>query len=249
MPAADETKTRRPAASDAMPYALSTQTAISDVLDHPQAEALSVQLQDLARRYMGARRRSAEALLETARWLQEARTLAEQGEWYTFLEVTGTSHDLAERLLNIHRATEQYPQFRAAVLRGHLNQTVAALLARPSTPPEAIEQLVERETPPRVTDVRQVLLTLREQLTDAIPHYAGSEIVTPHYAGSSAPSVPPPTWVAPLQEEIARIRRRLSDATADPAALDHPIMQEVQSDLTDLLEAVQALLARIDTER
>ncbi len=72
---------------------------------------LSQPLQELAERYLTARQRSGEALLEAAHALAEARALARHGEWYRFLELTQTSASTAERLLNIHRLASENLQF------------------------------------------------------------------------------------------------------------------------------------------
>lgn len=136
------------------PFQVSTagQTAEPDL--PAQIGELSAPLQEIARRYVGARRRSGEALLEAARWLTEARDTAAHGEWQVFLDATSTSADAAERLLNIHRTAMQNAQFADAVARNWLGQSVAALLARPSTPPEVVEEVLAQETAPSVADVR-----------------------------------------------------------------------------------------------
>lgn len=106
-------------------------------------EALSIRLQDIARLYIHARRRSGEALLEAARWMSEARKEAKHGEWQYFLKVTATSPDTAERLINIHNQATQNSAFADAIRNNWLSQSAAALLARPSTPPELILQVLE----------------------------------------------------------------------------------------------------------
>src|SRR5207249_794098 len=121
-----------------VPYQISTQTSPVEPELPPPAGALSAPLQEIARRYIGARRRSGEALLEASRWLSEARSLAQHGEWYIFLEATGTTEDTAERLLNIHTQAMQNPQFAEAISRNWLGQSAAGLLARPATPPEVV---------------------------------------------------------------------------------------------------------------
>ena len=121
----------------------------------PQASALSSRLQELARQYLGARRRSGEALLDAARWLSEARAEAQHGEWHLFLEATGTSDDAAERLLNIHTQAMANPQFADAIGRNWLSQSAAALLARQSTPPEIVSEVLESEHPPTKADIER----------------------------------------------------------------------------------------------
>src|SRR5690606_11308480 len=80
-------------------YPVSTQAAEEPLVS---AGVLSTHLQEIARLYVQARRRSGEALLEAARWLYEARSVAQYGEWLIFLEATTTSPDTAERLIDIH---------------------------------------------------------------------------------------------------------------------------------------------------
>jgi hypothetical protein len=143
------------------PFQVSTAIAPTE-LDLPvQFGELSAQLQEIARRYVGARRRSGEALLEAARWLTEARDTAAHGEWQLFLDTTGTSSDAAERLLNIHRTAMQNPQFADAIARNWLGQSAAALLARPSTPPEVVTEMLGQETAPSVAEVQGAVARAR----------------------------------------------------------------------------------------
>lgn len=128
---------------------------------------------ELARQYVGARRRSGEELLRAARWLSEARALAQVGEWQLFLEATSTSHDTASRLINIHRLAMENPQFAESVARNWIGLSAAALLAQPSTPLAAIEDVLESDEPPSVATVRE---TIREHRSDsgATPQFADS---------------------------------------------------------------------------
>jgi hypothetical protein len=141
-------------------YPISTRTADPEL--PAQAGMLSERLQDLARQYLGARRRSGEALLEAARWLSEARAEAQHGEWQTFLEATNTSDDTAERLLNIHRQAMQNPQFAEAVRTNVIGQSVAALLAQSSTPPEIVAEVLDSPEPPSVAQVQKKIRHARQ---------------------------------------------------------------------------------------
>ena len=123
------------------------------------AGALPKPLQMIAQQYIGARRRSGEALLDAARWLHEARALASHGDWKVFKAATSTSDDTAERLLNIHIQAMQNPQFADAIARNWLTQSAAALLARQSTPPELIEELLAAPEPPTKADIEARLRT------------------------------------------------------------------------------------------
>ncbi len=144
------------------PYQLSTQARDTEPALPPQVAALSAPLQEIARRYIGARRRSGEALLEAARWLSEARALASHGDWQIFKEATGTSDDTAERLLNIHIQAMQNPQFADSVARNWLSQSTAALLARQSTPPSVMEAMLNAAEPPKVKDIRRAIREAQE---------------------------------------------------------------------------------------
>jgi hypothetical protein len=138
------------------PAALSTQADLPE-----RAGALPEPLQVIARQYIGARRRSGEALLEAARWLTEAKRIAKHGEWHIFLEATGTSDDTAERLLNIHIQAMQNPQFADAIARNWLSQSAAALLARESTPPELVDEILAAPEPPTKAGIEARLRTSR----------------------------------------------------------------------------------------
>jgi hypothetical protein len=186
----------------------------------PQAaEQLGEQLAALARRYIYARRRSGEALLEAARWLYEARQLAAEGTWYTFLEVTGTSRDLAERLLNTHLMAQRSPRFAEAVTRGQLNPSVAALLARPSTPPTVVETILETASAPRVQEVRQAI---RAAQSHASPAHVES-VDSPQNTGYPHD----PAAAAATEAEQAHVQTL--------AASDHALIAQLTSRLEGLL--------------
>lgn len=146
----------------------------------PEAQTLSEKLRELAVRFIGTRRRIGEALIEACRYMSEARAIAAEGEWYLFLQVTGTSPDSAETLLNIHYRATQYATFAEKIRSGWLNQTVAGELAKPSTPPELLQQILERDKPPRVADIkqaRQATRVPREKNHHPVdnPNYSGWE--------------------------------------------------------------------------
>ena len=138
-----------------------------------EADALSVPMQDIARRYLGARRKSGEALLEAARWLSEARNEAQHGEWLRFLDVTSTTPDAAERLLNIHQRAMSDAQFAEAVRTNWLSPTTAALLARPSTPTELVAEVLQTPSAPKLADIEQKIKQVRQPKPDGqIPQNA-----------------------------------------------------------------------------
>jgi hypothetical protein len=237
-----------PLATDAprgAPYALSTSVPIEDL--PPEAQSLGTQLYDVARRYVGARRRSGEALLDAVRCLNEARVLADEGTWYLFLQVTQTSADVAERLLNIHIATQRDPRFEAAIVRGFLNQTVAGELARPSTPPEVVERLLEAEQPPRVADIKRAVRELKQ-------NREGSHIVdNPHYAGSvsdmgvvEVPAATGPVWLISLCERLAEASNACEWAIKQASALDEPARQMLAEEVERLLRQLERVTAALE---
>lgn len=136
------------------PYQIGTAALAAP--DLPEAAgALPEPLQDIARNYLGARRRSGAALLDAARWLHEARTQAKHGEWQLFLEATKTSEGTANRLLDIHAEAMSNPQFAEAIMRNWLQFTAAAVIAAKSTPAEVKQKLLNGPEPPSRDDVQR----------------------------------------------------------------------------------------------
>lgn len=143
---------RRTAATRTGPaYGLSTITTAPDLPE--RAGALPERLQDIARQYIDARQRSGEALLDAARWISEARQLAQYGEWQIFLEATGTSESAAKRLLDIHATAMRDPQFAEAIRTNWIGATVAAELARPSIADEKRAALLSQTESPKLADL------------------------------------------------------------------------------------------------
>jgi hypothetical protein len=161
---------------------------------NPTTTTLSQPLQALAARYLTARRRSGEALLEAAQALAEARALARHGEWYRFLEATQTSAATAERLLNIHRLAHENLQFAGFVRDNWVGVSVAGLLARPSTPPVVIERVTTRQIAPTLEAVQSAI--------DAVD------------AQASAPQPDPAERQATRASEFTRLEGEIRDAHA-----------------------------------
>jgi hypothetical protein len=136
---------------------------------NPTTTTLSQPLQALAERYLTARRRSGEALLEAAQALAEARALAHHGEWYRFLQATQTSAATAERLLNIHRLAHENLQFAGFVRDNWVGVSVAGLLARPSTPPVVIERVTTRQIAPMIEAVQSAIDAVEAQVSAPQP--------------------------------------------------------------------------------
>ncbi len=201
-------------------YELSTTTidaTPTSVTLPPEADTLSEAVRELAVRFIGARRRIGEALLEACRYMSEARTKAAEGEWYTFLTVTGTSPDSAATLINIHYRAAQHPAFAEKIRSGWLNQTVAGELAKPSTPPELLQQMLELRKPPRVADIKQARRPVRETYHQHVdnPNYAGWEGGTPLLAAGHEPTA------APQPIEATRVLAHLHDVATTLETLAH----------------------------
>jgi hypothetical protein len=186
-------------------YPISTRAA--DTVLPAEAGVLSERLQEIARQYIGARQRSGEALLEAARWLSEARAEAQHGEWRVFLEATNTSDDTAERLLNIHRQAMQNPQFAESIRVNWLGQSVAALLAQPSTPPEIVAEVLDSPEPPTVVGVRKKISQGRQKSAGPQPARDLGEAQNPQIADFDGASENPSVRVveAPTAEHLLRM--------------------------------------------
>lgn len=130
------------------------------------APVLTPRLQDLARQFLAAMRISGEKLLEASSYVAEAHERAAHGEWRIWLEATGTSEAGAEQLLNIYTRASADDAFADAIKRNFLSRSTAALLARPSTPPEVVERALSGPTPPTVNQVRQEIAASRPAKPD-----------------------------------------------------------------------------------
>lgn len=212
-------------------YELSTTTleaAPTSVALPPEAEALSERLRELAVRFIGSRRRVGEALLEASRYMSEARAAAEEGQWYVFLRVTGTSPDSAEMLINIHTRANQHPTFAEKIRSGWLNQTVAGELAKPSTPPDVLQQLLERDEPLRVADVKRA----RRQPAPARDDL--HSVDNPNYSGTPLPADGRDT-----HQDAAQIIAEAGQAT----------LSALLSEVAASLEALAAQAHRLPTNK
>lgn len=120
--------------------------------DAPTA-ALSPILQSIARNYIGARARAGGAILDTARYLAEAREAAKYGEWGVFLESTGTTEDTATRMIAIATRASADPQYARAVGDGRLALTAAFEIL--NAPAEMQQRALESETPTPPSVIRK----------------------------------------------------------------------------------------------
>jgi len=220
--------------------------------------ALRVELREIARSYIGARRRSGRALLEAARWLSEARAAAAHGEWDDFLAATATTADTSERLLRIYERSMRHPAFAAAVADGRLNQSAAERLARSSTSAEVIDEVLTAEKPPTVAEVDRAIRAAKQGasvvvegdvLDDQIPQIAG-------FGGgaeemSKGREIPPiaefganlgknPQNLATLQKVVSM----MSDLALHPARV--PVGDDTERALDMIEQAVATIRAAVD---
>lgn len=238
---------------------------LKEVVLPAEASKLGHELQEIARNYLMARRRRGEALLDAATWLSQARSIADEGRWYLFLEVTGTSHDVAERLLNIHLAAQRDSRFREAIISGHFNQSVAALVARPSTPPSVLDTMLESECCPRISDVQRALLTVQregtlrnfvvgsdEEQPELVEQQFESSIVdNPQNAGSfdRRHAADLPAWVTPTCEQIARARTSMLSIHGELERLDDYGAWLIERELATLREALERISKTLHDRR
>jgi len=156
---------------------------------------LSRSLQDIARSYLAAQKRSGDALLEAASWLAKARAEAQHGEWGIFLVATRTSESTAKRLLDIHARAEADPQFAEAIRSDWIGATVAGELAQPSIAPEVRQRLLEQETPPTKADVSRAKGTGKSatvaEMDSPAPALTINGVPHPHPMAG----LPPPFWL------------------------------------------------------
>lgn len=172
---------------------------------------LSQSLVRLAEQYITARRRSGESLLEAAGYLAQAREQARHGEWLPWLAATGTTPDAADRLLNIHERAIFDRAFADAVASNWLSMTTAALLAKPSTPQEVIDQALNSDAPPSRSDIQAAINSHRTNTApvryledeDNEPLTPYEEAMSAQYEQRYAPAVEyvpaPPAMPQPMQ--------------------------------------------------
>ncbi len=220
-------------------YQLSTSALPSEL--PTEAEALGAPLYELARRYVGARRRSGEALIEACRWLNDARQIAEEGTWYLFLRVTETSEDVAERLLNIHLLASRHPSVEAGIINGRINQSVAALLARPSTPSEVIEEVLTDSAPLSVATIQRSIRAARQRPQEN--HHPVDNVETPLIAGLPVARVDEMVSIAQISheehatiEQATRIVRRLTEMQVKLSDGDRTTLTRLADAITKLLD-------------
>jgi hypothetical protein len=113
---------------------------------------LSIDLQDRARRYVVARRRGGEALIEAVRELAAARAEAEHGAWGIFLEAIGLDESTARAQLRMHEAIEASPVIADKVRTGWLSASTARELL--AAPLEVQAEILDQAEPPTRSEIR-----------------------------------------------------------------------------------------------
>lgn len=138
-----------PAIKRGAPLTLSTNVALAD---DTAGGILSSGLQERARRYVAARRRSGEALLEAVAELAAARAEASHGEWGIFLQAIGLDETTAVVQLQIHEAAQADPRVAERLRTGWLNASTARELL--SAPPDVQQRVLAQPEPPTTKQIR-----------------------------------------------------------------------------------------------
>src|SRR5207249_82788 len=99
--------------------------------------------------------------------------------------------DTAERLLNIHSQAMQNPQFAESVGTNWIGQSVAALLARPSTPSEVVDEVLASPEPPTVTEVQKKIRRSRPVTPVPVPAVDLGKPQNPQFADFDGGATPP----------------------------------------------------------
>lgn len=117
-------------------------------------------LQERARRYVAARRRSGEALLDAVAELASARAEARHGEWSIFLQSVGLDESAARAQLRIHELARTDETYAERIRSGFLTEATARELL--SLPEEARAEVLSRPEPPTRQEIREVKEPKRE---------------------------------------------------------------------------------------
>lgn len=113
---------------------------------------LSDGLEGRAVRYLAARRRSGDALLEAVAELAAARDEAAHGEWGPFLERIGLDDSAARGQLRIHELAAADPLYAERIRSGFLTVSTARELI--ALPADQRAELLERDAPPTRAAIR-----------------------------------------------------------------------------------------------
>lgn len=114
---------------------------------------LSESLQERARRYVAARKRSGDALLEAVAELAAARQEADHGAWGIFLAAVGLDESRARAQIRIHEEAQRDPELAERIRSGWLSETVARELL--PAPPDVRAEMLARDEAPTLQEVRE----------------------------------------------------------------------------------------------
>jgi hypothetical protein len=201
--------------------------------NQPAFDLLPAALLELAQDYRRMLRWHGEALLTAAQGVAEARAQVPRGDWYTFLATIALSIATAERLLQLHRLAHANPRFAALVRANWLAPTVAMLLARPSTPPDVVDAVLDAPDPPTAAALLRHIRAAHSTAPPTAPPApvaTGEELALSLSKGGRgdeghpntlpAPDPPSPT---PAPSQLSAISYRLS-ATPDP---QYPLTDQI----------------------
>lgn len=122
------------------------------LLDTPPA-VLAPALDAAARRYIAARTRSGDALLEAVAALADARAAAQHGQWGIFLAAVGLDDSRARALIRLHDACLTDRALADRVRSGWLSEAAARELL--PAPPDVRAAVLDAAEPPTLQDVRE----------------------------------------------------------------------------------------------
>jgi len=122
------------------------------LLDTPPA-VLAPALDAAARRYIAARTRSGDALLEAVAALADARAAAQHGQWSIFLAAVGLDDSRARALIRLHDACLTDRALADRVRSGWLSEAAARELL--PAPPDVRAAVLDAAEPPTLADVRE----------------------------------------------------------------------------------------------
>lgn len=122
------------------------------LIDTPPA-VLAPALEAHARRYIQARTRSGDALLEAVAALADARAAAAHGEWGIFLAAVGLDDSRARALIRLHDECRRDAALADRVRSGWLSEAAARELL--PAPAEVRAAVLDAAAPPTLADVRE----------------------------------------------------------------------------------------------
>lgn len=151
------------------------------------AALLSDALQSRAQRYIAARRRSGDALLEAVAELRAARLEADYGAWGAFLEAIGLDDSQARAQIRIANAADSDPAYAERIRIGFLTEATArevlslpdeargVLLAQPEPPTRAEIRAAKREPAPAPTPAESALIAAQAATPGSAARHAALE--------------------------------------------------------------------------